>query len=133
MMIHSIGHIGIAVRDIERVVDQFCTCLDLEKPKINVVAERGMKVAVVRYGKVELELLEDISPNGPLSGLVREKGDFLHHLCLITDDIEKDISGLEAKGVKMSQAIPQKGLRGKQISFAASGILGDIPVELSEP
>ena len=132
-MIHGIGHIGIAVRDIERVVDQFCTSLGMEKPRIRLVAERGMKVAVIRCGTVELELLEDISPDGPLSGPVKEKGDFLHHLCLITDDIDKDISGLEAKGVKMSQASPRVGLRGKRVSFAASGILGDIPVELSEP
>ena len=132
-MIHGIGHIGIAVRDIEKVVDQFCTSLGMEKPKIKLVAERGMKVAVIRCGKVELELLEDLAPDGPLSGHVKEKGDFIHHLCLITDDIEKDISGLEAKGVKMSGAPPREGLRGKRISFVASGILGDIPVELSEP
>ena len=132
-MIQGIGHIGIAVKNIEQILDQLCRSLALERPAVKNVPERQMKVAVLKLGAVQLELLEETGPGGILSGPVQERGDFIHHLCLTTDNIDKDILELEARGVKMAQKEPCTGLRGKRVSFAASGILGDIPIELSEP
>lgn len=132
-MIKGIGHIGIAVKNIDRVLDQFCKTLELERPRVKAVPERRMKVAVIQFGPVALELLEETGSDGILSGPVEERGDFIHHLSLITDAIDEDIAELKAKGVKMAQDRPNMGLRGKRISFIASGILGDIPVELTEP
>ena len=132
-MIQGIGLIGIAVKDIEQVLDQFCKSLALERPEVKEVPERRMKVAILKLGAVQLELLEETESGGILSGSVKERGDFIHHLCLITDNIDKDILKLESRGVKMAQDEPSTGLRGKRVSFAVSGILGDIPIELSEP
>ena len=132
-MIQGLGHIGIAVNNIEHVLDQLCKSLGLERPAVKKVPERRMKFAVMKYGAVQLELLEETEPDGILSGLVKEKGDFIHHLSLVTDDIDKDISELKAKGVKMAQDEPYTGLRGKRIMFVESGIIGDILIELSEP
>jgi methylmalonyl-CoA/ethylmalonyl-CoA epimerase len=92
-----------------------------------------MKIAVIEWGPVSLELLEETGPDGVLSGPVEERGDFIHHLSLITDAMDDDIAELESKGVQMGQDKPYIGLRGKRISFITSGILGEIPVELTEP
>ena len=131
-MIHGIGHIGIAVKNIDQALEQLCKGLGMEKPVVKEVTERHMKVAVVKLGPVDLELLEETAPNGFLSGPVSEKGDFIHHVCLVSDDIDTDIQGLEEKGITMSQETARKGLRGKRVSFVASGLLGDVPVEISE-
>jgi hypothetical protein len=92
-----------------------------------------MKVAVIRWGEVSLEFVEDYSERGPVACIVRERGDFIHHFCLVSDDIEGDMKGLEGKGIKMAQASPGPGLRGKRVAFVASGILEGIAIELSEP
>lgn len=132
-MINKIGHIGIFVTNIESAVNRFCLVFDLPLPPINVVSERNMKVAVVQLGKVGLEFVEDFSEQGSITRMVREKGDFIHHFCLLADDIDAEINELKRKGVKMTQSSPELGLRGKRTTFVASGILSDIPIELSEP
>jgi len=132
-MILKIGHIGIAVRNIEHVLDQLCRTLALDRPPVRTIAERKMKVAVVDLGLVGLELLEDSNKEGPLAGLVKRQGSFIHHLCLLTDDIDMEIAELTDRGVKMADDKPYVGLRGKRIAFVASGILDEIPIELSEP
>lgn len=132
-MILKVGHIGIAVGDIERALDQLCRSLVLDRPQVKTVSNRRMKVAVVDLGLVSLELLEDTDEDGPFAGLVKERGSFIHHLSLLTDDIDREIAELKDRGVRMVDDKPYVGLRGKWIAFVASGILDDIPIELSEP
>lgn len=132
-MIQGIGHIGFFVSDIESAVKAFCHAFDLPIPAIKDVSERSMKVAVIQWGEVGLEFVEDYSGQGSVARMVRERGDFIHHFCLLSDDIAGDIKGLEGKGIKMAQASPSVGLRGKRIAFVRSGILAGVPIELSEP
>lgn len=132
-MIQGIGHIGIAVENIEQVLDQLCRALALTRPEIKHVPEHRMKVAVLQLGPVGLELLEETVPGGILSGPVKAHGDFIHHLCLVSDQLDEDMAALEKRGVQLAQARPAVGLRGKRIAFVKAGLLGQIPVELSEP
>ena len=129
----KIGHIGIMVGDIERALDQLCRALALDKPEVKTVSDRKMKVAVVDMGSVSLELLETTEEDGPVAELIKERGSFIHHLCLLTDDIDTEIADLKDRGVKMADDKCYVGLRGKRIAFVESGILDDIPFELSEP
>jgi methylmalonyl-CoA/ethylmalonyl-CoA epimerase len=132
-MIQGIGHIGVAVDDIEKVLGQLCRALDLETPEIKLFPDRGMRTALIRLGAVDLELLEETAAEGDLSGVVRQRGSFIHHLCLISDHLEADIEALASRGVRFSPGQPARGLRGKRIIFAQEGLLGEVPVELSEP
>jgi methylmalonyl-CoA epimerase len=132
-VINGIGHIGIFVLDIESAVSRFCHVFDLPIPPIKDLSARNMKVAVIQWGEVGLEFIEDYSGNGSVACMVKERGDFIHHFCLLTDDMEGEITSLEGKGIKMLQPSPGVGLRGKRIAFVASGILEGVPIELSEP
>lgn len=132
-MIQGIGHIGFGVQNIEQVLDQLCRALALERPEIKHVPDRRMKVAVLELGPVALELLEETVPDDILSGPAKARCSFLHHFCLISDKLDKDMVTLEKRGVRMAQERPMVGLRGKRIAFVQSGLLGEIPVELSEP
>lgn len=132
-MIKGIGHIGLAVKDIDQTVTALCAALFLPRPEIKDVPEKKMKVAVVKIGEVGLEILEDYSEEGPFARFVQERGNAIHHFCLISDDIEADIEALEKRGVKMADRKPKIGLRGKKIAFAAPDLLDGIAMELSEP
>lgn len=132
-MIKGIGHIGIFVSDIAAAVESLCKTFDLEMPAIKDVPERSMKVAVIPWGGAALELVEDYSKDGSVARMVRERGSFIHHFCLLSDNIEADIAKLHDKGAQMATPEPVVGLRGKRIAFIKSGILDDVPIELSEP
>ena len=93
-MIKGIGHLGIVVKDIEESVKALSQVVDIDLPPIKEFPEKKMKCAVVEMNGVALEFLEDNSDDGFLSKFHRERGDSIHHFCLLSDNIEQDIKAI---------------------------------------
>ncbi len=132
-MIKGVGHIGIAVRDIEESLARITQALNLPMPPVRDISERKIKVAVVNIGGTGLEFIQDYSKEGSFAKFVEERGDAIHHFCLLTDEIDKDIEVLKGRGVEMLDQKSRLGARGKRIAFTQPSVLGGIPFELSEP
>jgi len=132
-MIKGIGHLGLFVKDIQATVDALSKIVDIEKPKIKEVPDAGLKCAVVELNGIGLEMIQEINPEGGLARMLQEKGDMIHHFCLLSDSIEKDVELLKERGVPMADQEPRVGLRGKKIALTAPEALNGITVELSEP
>ncbi len=132
-MIKGIGHIGFAVRDLDEVLQAITKTLNLPMPPILEKKEWNMRAAVVQVGEIGIEILEDYGGQGMMAQFVKAKGNGLHHICLITDDIEEEIDTLKARGVEMMDEKPRIGIRGKKIAFTKPSALGGVPLELSEP
>jgi methylmalonyl-CoA epimerase len=132
-MIKGIGHLGIFVRDINSTLEALSKFVDFEKPTIKESKEMGIKAAVVEMGEVGLELIQDRTGDGPLAQMLAEKGDMIHHFCLVTDNIEADIESLKTRGVEMIDHVPRTGVRGKKIAMTMPSALNGITIELSEP
>ena len=132
-MIKGIGHLGIVVKNIEKSLNALSQIVDFEPPTINEFPDKKMKCAVVEMNGTALEFLQDNSEDGFLAKFNREKGDAIHHFCLLSDDMEEDVAALKDKGVQMRDLEPRIGLRGKKIAFTAPDALGGISIELSEP
>ncbi len=132
-MIKGFGHIGIVVKDIDASLAALAKALNIAVPPVKDVAEKKTKVALVEIGGVGLEFIQDYSADGAFAKLVRERGDTIHHFCLLSDDMQADIDTLKQRGVEMADAQPRLGLRGKPIAFTRPSILNGIPIELSTP
>ncbi len=132
-MIKGVGHIGIAVKNIDETLRAITNALSLPVPPVRDIPEMKLRVAVVNIGGTGLEFIEDTSQDGRFARLVKERGNAIHHFCLLTDEIEKDIEVLKGRGVEMEDAKPRLGVRGKRIAFTQPSVLGGIPFELSEP
>ena len=132
-MIQGVGHVGIAVKNIEESLEAVSKALDLPIPPVRDNPEKKMKCAVVGLSGIGLEFIEDYSGEGEFATFVKERGNAIHHVCLLTDDIEADIKVLEKRGIEMVDRVPRIGLRGKKIAFTSPGALKGIPMELSEP
>ena len=132
-MIKGVGHIGIAVENIDESLTAITKALNLPVPPVRDIPEMKIRVAVVNIGGTGLEFIEDYSRNGRFARLVKERGNAIHHFCLLTDEIEKDVEVLKGRGVEMADQKPRLGVRGKRIAFTQPSVLGGIPFELSEP
>ncbi len=132
-MIKGIGHLGIAVKDMEKSLNALSQIIDLQIPVIKDFPEKKMKCAVVETRGVALEFLQDDSEDGFLARFRREKGDGIHHFCLLTDNIEEDVEALKKKGIEMMDQKPRIGLRGKKVAMTMPSALNGITIELSEP
>jgi hypothetical protein len=76
---------------------------------------------------------QDKSEDGFLGRFAAEKGDAIHHFCLLSDNIEEDVEELKQRGVEMMDQKPRIGLRGKKIAMTTPSALNGITIELSEP
>ncbi len=132
-MIKGIGHLGMVVKDIENSLEALSQIIELKNPPIKDFPEIKMKCAVVEVEGIALEFLQDDSDSGFLGRFRRERGDSIHHFCLLSDDIERDVEALQKKGVEMMDPKPRIGLRGKKIAMTAPAALNGITIELSEP
>jgi methylmalonyl-CoA/ethylmalonyl-CoA epimerase len=132
-MIKGIGHIGIVVKNIEESLTAVSKALNLPMPLIRDIPERRLKVSVLDIGGTGLEIIQDYSEGGEFAKFVRERGNAIHHICLLTDQIEADIELLKARGIEMADQKPKLGVRGKRIGFIKPNSLNGIPFELSEP
>jgi len=132
-MIKGIGHLGIVVKDLEKSLKALSQIIEFEKPAIKEFPDKKMRCAVVETKGVSLEFLQDNSDNGPMACFNREKGDAIHHFCVVSDNIEQDVEALIKKGVEMMDQKPRIGLRGKKIAMTMPKALNGITIELSEP
>jgi len=132
-MIKDVGHVGIAVKDIEETLAAVARSLNIPVPKVNDVPGRNLKFAVVNIGQVALEFIQDKSNDGEFARFVREKGNAIHHIAFLTDDIEGDVELLKKRGVEMADQKPKVGVRGKKIAFTSKTAFNGIPFELTEP
>jgi methylmalonyl-CoA/ethylmalonyl-CoA epimerase len=132
-MIKAVGHLGIVVKDIEASLKALSKVIDIQSPAIKEFPEKKMKSAVVEFGGIGLEFLQDLSEDGMMARFNKEKGDGIHHFCLLTDNIEDEIEVLKKRGIEMLDQKPKIGLRGKKIAFTKPSALNGITIELSEP
>jgi len=132
-MIKSIGHLGIALKDIDVSLKALSKIVDFQSPAIKEFPENKIKCTVVELGGISLEFIQDSSEDGMMARFIKEKGDAIHHFCLLTDNIEDDVEALKQRGIEMLDQTPRIGLRGKKIALTKPSALNGITIELSEP
>lgn len=132
-MIKGIGHIGIAVKNIEEAITAVSKAFGLSIPSIKDIPEKKIKVALLDIGGTGLEFIQAYSEEGDFAKFIKEKGNAIHHICFLTDQIETEIEVLNSRGIEMADQKPRMGVRGKRIAFIKPSSLNGIPFELSEP
>ena len=131
-MLKAVGHLGIDVKDINVSLKALSKIIEIQSPAIKEFSEKTMKCAVVELGGIALEFIQDSSEDGMMARFIKEKGDAIHHFCLLTDNIEDDVEALKQRGIEMLDQTPRIGLRGKKIAFTKPSALNGITIELSE-
>ncbi|MEA1940159.1 MAG: methylmalonyl-CoA epimerase [Candidatus Caldatribacteriota bacterium] len=131
-MIEKIDHIGIAVKDIQKVSKIFNNILDLKVTGEEVIEEQKVKVAFLPIGNSELELLESTSPEGPIAKYIERKGEGVQHIAFKVNNIEKVLQKLKKEGVRLIDEKPRYGAGGAKIAFLHPKSTNGILIELCE-
>ena len=108
-MLRQIDHIGIAVNNLDETVAFYRQVMGLEVSSTEVF--HGMKIAFLRIGDSELELLEDLTPNGAIARHIATRGEGLQHVAYRVDDIERELQDMRAKGIALIDERPRPGAR----------------------
>jgi methylmalonyl-CoA epimerase len=131
-LIRRLGHVGIVVENIEKSLSQYEKFFNL-KPSAVVDALGGkVKAAFVPVGDGEIELLEPRDENVPIMQYLLRHGTGIHHISLITDDIDAEVSRLKKEGVLFDREAPTIGAHGTRIIFTLPKSTDNIAIELME-
>ena len=131
-MITDIDHIGIAVKNIDSVLETLKDALGLDPIFEERVAQQKVRIAGFKIGQSLIEYLEPTSPDSPISGFLEKRGNGLHHISLRVNNINETLETLKDKGYRLIDEKAKNGAQGKKIAFLHPASFNGILIELCE-
>ncbi|MCK4546715.1 MAG: methylmalonyl-CoA epimerase [Candidatus Eisenbacteria sp.] len=131
-MFRKIDHIGIVTRDLEALKTLYRDVLEMEPAHEEVNEELGIKAALYPIGEVALEYIEPISDKAPLKNFLETRGEGIHHICFLVDDIEGTLKKLLDRGMRLIDKKPRMGANNKRIAFLHPKSMHGVLVELAQ-
>jgi methylmalonyl-CoA/ethylmalonyl-CoA epimerase len=130
-MLRQIDHIGIAVQSLDDTVAFYRDIMGLEVSATEIF--NGMKIAFLRIGDSEVELLEDLTPDGAIARHVAKRGEGLQHVAYRVDNIEQALAEMRAKGLTLIDEQPRPGARQARVAFLHPKSTKGVLIEFVEP
>lgn len=131
-MIRRLDHIGIAVRDLETALATYTEGLGLDCDGKETIEDQQVRTAFLTLGDTHLELLESLSPEGPVGRFLEKRGEGLHHLCFEVDDIRAALRRCEEAGMALIDREPRVGAHKKLVAFVHPRATNGVLIELSQ-
>jgi methylmalonyl-CoA/ethylmalonyl-CoA epimerase len=132
MAVERIDHIGIAVESIEKWVGYYRDVLGLEYKGSEEVGEQRVRVAFFKTGESKIELVEPTSDDSPIAKFLEKRGEGIHHIALLVDDIEAAIAKHSEAGARLIDEKPRIGANNMRLAFIHPKSSGGVLIELCQ-
>ena len=130
----KIEHLGIAVKDLETANKTYAALLGVPHYKTETVASEGVKTSFFKCGDSKIELLEATKADSPIAKYIEKRGEGIHHIAFLVDNIEAEVSRLKTEGFRVLNEIPKNGADNKKVVFlhpkSANGVLVELCQEI---
>lgn len=133
-MLENLYHVAVAVRNIDEVEKVYETALGLKVGHREVVEDEGVKTSMLlpEKGGTAVELLEPLSDESPISKFLEKRGEGIHHICFLVDDIEAALERLKKEGVRLIDESPRPGAYHSRVAFIHPKAMNGVLIELAE-
>lgn len=112
-----ITQVGIVVNDVEKTAQAYAAILGVEMPSIDITdtvdkseteynGEQSIaraKLAFFDLGSVQLELIEPDKNPSTWREHLNEKGEGVHHIAFVVDDMKETVKEMEARDMPLIQ------------------------------
>ena len=99
-----IDHIAVAVKDVDAGIARYQTILGaelVEKAELSIMGNR-MSAAYLKVGDGLIVLDGAVEPDGFIAKFIERRGEGLHHVGIVVDDLDGYVGELEAAGVRIA-------------------------------
>jgi methylmalonyl-CoA/ethylmalonyl-CoA epimerase len=124
---HRIAHIGIAVKDLDLGIQTFGKLLQAKPSHTEEVKEQKVKTAMFAMGESSIELLQATEVTSPIGKFIEKRGEGMHHVAVMVDDIESELVRLRKLGFQLIDERPRRGADNCLVAFlhpkSANGVL----------
>ena len=128
----GLAHVGIAVRSLDQAIAAWTKALGLKHVDTIDFESMGVRIAFLRGGSTELELLEPTSADSPVGRFLAKRGEGMHHLSFLVSNLEAALREAEAAGMELIDRSPREGSHHTRIAFLSPKSLTGVLVELCE-
>ncbi len=128
----KINHLGVAVARLDEALKFWRDALGLELHEIEVVAEQGVRTAMLPLGESRIELLEATSEDTPVGKFLAKRGPGIHHVCVEVSDIASKLAQLKQQDIRLIDEQPRRGAGDTLVAFIHPASTGGVLVELVE-
>lgn len=137
--IGPIHHVAIIVRSIEDALPRYRELFGLlPEGDPFVFAPQGVRICFLPTGPepaARIELIEPIDETSGVARFLATRGEGLHHVCFLTDDLPRDLLRLAHREAEMIDREPRPGAHGT-VGFihprTLSGVLWEL-LEVDQP
>ena len=133
MSIGAIHHVAIVVRSIADSLPRYEALFGWrpERPPFAFPAQ-GVRLCFLASGEslaARIELVEPTDPDGGVARFLAARGEGLHHVCLLSDDLPADLGALAAAEAELIDLEPRPGAHGS-VAFIHPRTLNGVLWEL---
>ena len=128
-MIKKVDHIGLAVSNVDNVVDIFNGLFSLN-PRV-IDSDSSLKAAFIEVGGVDIEPVQPLDAKSSIARSVEKNGNTIHHICFEVDNVDRELRRLATMGVELLDKKGRPSFAGK-VGFLHPGSTAGILIELVE-
>jgi len=127
----EIAHLGVAVSSLDDALAFYRDVLGLE-PLGAPEQHDGARIVALPFGDSEVELLEPLTPDGPIAKFIERRGPGIHHVCYRVADLDVALDRARAAGYRLVDEQPRHGFGGHRVAFLHPKSTAGILIELTE-
>lgn len=135
MTIGAIHHVAIVVRSIDEALPRYRSLFGLGPEAEPFGFEpQGVRLVFLPTGPdpaARIELVEPTDPTGGVARFLDSRGEGVHHVCFLTDDLPASLEALAAAEAELIDREPRPGAHGS-VAFVHPRTLNGVLWELLE-
>ena len=128
----GIEHVAIAVSSLKEPSKVFGNILGIDNTSTEEVIDQKVVTDIFDTGRGKVELLEATSDDSPISNFLEKRGNGVHHIAFLVDDLEIALKDLAESGIDLIDRSPRIGAEGMLIAFLHPKSTGGVLVELCQ-
>ena len=128
----GIEHVAIAVSSLKEPSKVFGDILGIDNTSTEEVVDQKVVTDIFDTGRGKVELLEATSDDSPVSNFLEKRGNGVHHIAFLVDDLKIALKDLAESGIDLIDRSPRIGAEGMLIAFLHPKSTGGVLVELCQ-
>ena len=128
----GIEHVAIAVSSLKEPSKVFGDILGIDNTSTEEVVDQKVVTDIFDTGRGKVELLEATSDDSPISNFLEKRGNGVHHIAFLVDDLEIALKDLAESGIDLIDKSPRIGAEDMLIAFLHPKSTGGVLVELCQ-
>tara|TARA_Y100001968_G_scaffold42343_1_gene32402 strand:+ start:1014 stop:1424 length:411 start_codon:yes stop_codon:yes gene_type:complete len=126
----GIEHVAVAVNDMDNPSNFFGNLLGINNTSKEEVEDQKVITDIYDTGSGKIELLKAIAEDSPITKFLSKRGQGVHHVAFLVDDLQLALAELAEAGVELIDSKPRVGAEEMLIAFlhpkSTSGVLVEL-------